>query len=146
MSDTSPGSTGSTSTGGGSTSGQDRLREGLDRARETFQERVVEPAKRAGEAMRTSSQKWAEGNSQVSLKMLDQAERNVHEAFAAMRNAARAKDLSEVMKIQAEFLREQSQRSVEQAREIGELIAQVGRDAVTPLRQGAEKASTDTTS
>ena len=73
--------------------------------------------------------------------MIDQAERNVHEAFAAMRNAAKAKDLSEVMKIQADFLREQSARSMEQARELGELIAQVGREAVTPLRDGMKGGS-----
>ena len=121
-----------------STGPADRMREGMEKARERFNERVVEPAKRAGEAVRASGQKWAEGNSAVSLKMIDHAERNVHEAFAAMRNAAKAKDLSEVMKIQADFLREQSARSMEQARELGQMIADVGREAVTPLREGGK--------
>ena len=142
MSDTS--NTGGTTSG--ASAGGERLREGIDRARESFNERVVEPAKRAGEAMRTSNQKWTEGNAEIGLKMLDQAENNVHQAFAAMRRAAAAKDLSEVMRIQAEFLREQSSRSVEQAREIGDMIANVGRDAIAPLRPGQTAASsTDTT-
>jgi hypothetical protein len=51
-----------------------------------------------------------------------------------MRAAASAKDLSEVMKIQGDFLRDQGSRSMSQAREIGELIMQFGRDAVAPLR------------
>jgi hypothetical protein len=119
-------------------SSTDRFREGVQKARDALGERVIDPAKRAGEAMRVSSKKLAEGNAEIGLKMLDQAEQNVQQAFAAMRAAAKAKDLSEVMKIQAEFLREQSERSMEQAKEIGELIAHVGREAVTPLRPGTK--------
>lgn len=112
----------------------DRMREGAEKARETFSEKVVEPAKRAGEAIKESGQKMAEGGSTIGVKMIDQAEANAREAFNAMRDAARAKDLSEVMKIQGDYLREQGQRSMSQAREIGELIMQFGRDAVAPLR------------
>jgi len=122
-----------------SKTGPDRLREGVQKARDALGERVIDPARRAGEAMRTSGKKLAEGNAEIGLKMLDQAEQNVQQAFAAMRAAAKAKDLSEVMKIQAEFLRGQSERSMEQAKEIGELIAHVGREAVSPLRPGATK-------
>lgn len=117
-------------------SGADRLRENVQKARDALGERVIDPAKRASEAMRASGKKLAEGNAEIGLKMLDQAEQNVRQAFAAMRAAAKAKDVSEVMKIQAEFLREQSERSMEQAKEIGELIAHVGREAVNPLRPG----------
>ena len=98
--------------------------------------------------MRTSNQRLTAGNTEIGLKMLDQAERNVHVAFAAMRQAASAKDVAEVMRVQAEFLREQSSRSMEQAREIGEMIARVGRDAVEPLRpsQTSAGSTTSTTS
>ena len=117
----------------------DRMRDGAERAREGFQDRVVEPAKRAGEAMRQSGQKIAENSSTIGVKIIDQAETNAQEAFNAMRAAAHAKDLSEVMKIQGEYLREQGSRSMNQAREIGDLIMQFGRDAVAPLRGGADK-------
>lgn len=90
--------------------------------------------KGAGDAMKASGQKMAEGGSTIGLKMLDQAESNTREAFAAMRAAAGAKDISDVMRIQSEFMRDQGNRSMAQAREIGELIMQFGRDAVGSAR------------
>ena len=84
----------------------DKMRDAGEQARAGFTERVVDPAKRA------------------------------REAFTAMREAAQAKDISDVMRIQGDYLREQSQRSMSQAREIGELIMQFGREAVAPLRGG----------
>jgi phasin family protein len=90
--------------------------------------------KGAGEAMQASGQKMAEGGSAVTMKMLDQAETNAREAFAAMREAASARDLSEVMRIQTEFMREQGNRSMSQAREIGEMIVQFGRDSIGAAR------------
>lgn len=119
--------------------GADAMREGAEKAQGAFQDRVVEPAKRAGEAMKESGQKLAEGGSTIGRKMIDQAEQNAREAFAAMRAAADARDISQVMKIQGDYLREQSTRSLAQAREIGELIMQFGRDAVAPLRGGGER-------
>lgn len=98
-----------------------------DKMREAFTEKLVDPARKAGEAL-------ADGGATVGLKLLDQAEANTREAFAAMRAAAGAKDLSEVMKIQGEFLREQGSRSMGQAREIGEVILQFGRDAVGAVK------------
>lgn len=112
----------------------DRMREGAAKAQEAFGDRVVEPMKRAGEAMRQGGAKMAENNQTIGVRMIDQAETNTHEAFAAMRKAAQAKDLSEVMRVQGEYLREQGQRSMAQAREIGELIVNFGKDAVGTMR------------
>ena len=114
----------------------DHMREAGEKATQGFQERIVEPAQRAGEAIRQGGQKIAENNQQIGVKMIDQAEQNTAQAFAAMRQAAQAKDLSDVMRIQGEYLREQSQRSMNQAREIGEMIVQFGRDAVGAMRSG----------
>lgn len=126
-----PGEPAGTAQGGESTTGASAT----DRLREGFSEKIVEPVRKAGEAMRASGTKLAEGGSTVGLKMLEQAEANAHEAFAAMRSAAAAKDLSEVMKIQGEFLRDQAGRGMSQARETGDLIMQFGREAVAPLRR-----------
>ena len=104
-----------------------------DKIRDTF-EKMADPVKKAGEALRDAGSKMSESSSTVGLKMLDQAEANTREAFQAMRAAAGAKDLSEVMKIQGDFIREQGTRSMGQAREIGELIMQFGRDAVSTVR------------
>lgn len=107
-----------------------------DKIRDAFTDTIIDPARKAGEALRDAGSKMAESSATVGVRMLDQAEANTREAFAAMRAAAAAKDLSEVMKIQGDFLREQSSRSVGQAREISELILQFGRDAVSAARGG----------
>ncbi|MBB5686564.1 phasin family protein [Sphingobium boeckii] len=86
-----------------------------------------------GDAIKASGTKIAENSATVSLKMLDYAEQNTREAFAAMRAAAGATSLSEVLKVQGDFIREQGGRSMTQAREIGELIAAFGKTAVSPL-------------
>ncbi|MDQ0837815.1 phasin family protein [Sphingomonas faeni] len=112
----------------------DTMRENAEKARDAFSEKVVDPARRAGEAMKESGGKIAEGGATIGKAMIDQAEQNAREAFAAMREAASAKDLTQVMKIQGDYLREQSQRSMGQAREIGEMIMKFGKDAVAPLR------------
>ena len=120
-------------------SGVDRLRDGVQRARDALGGSLVDPAKRAGEAMRASGKTWAAGNAEIGLEMIDHAEKNVQQAFAAMRAAAKAKDLTEVMKIQTDFVRQQGESSMKHARQIGELIVRVGRDSVSPLRPGASK-------
>lgn len=97
------------------------------KAKESFDETFADPARKAGK-------KFVEGGSHLGLRILDQAESNTREAFAAMRQVAGAQDLSQVMKIQGDFIREQSSRSVSQAREIGELILKFGRDVVTPQK------------
>lgn len=105
-----------------------------EKAKATIADKIVEPAKAAGAAMRASGSKIAEGGATMSMKMIDQAEENAREAFAAMRDAAKAKDIAGVMKVQGDYLRAQGSRSMGQAREIGEMIAQFGKDALAPLR------------
>ena len=117
----------------------DKIRAAGDKARADFTDRVVDPAKRAGEAVKASGKKVAEGGSTISARLIDQAETNARQAFAAMREAAKANDISEVMRVQGDYMRNQAQRSVEQAREIGELIVQFGKEAVTPLKGDAKK-------
>jgi phasin family protein len=109
-----------------------------DRMRDGFAEHVTGPAMRAGETMRQTGQKMAEGGSTISTKLIDQAETNARQAFAAMRAAAAAKDPTEMMKIQGDYLREQSNRAMAQAREISELIVQFGKDTAGALKPGGE--------
>ena len=97
-----------------------------------FADRVTGPLKNAGEALKNAGAKAAENSQAINLKVIDQAEQNAREAFNALRAAAGAKSLSEVMEIQSNYIREQSSRGMDQVREIGELIARFGRDAVTP--------------
>ncbi|GGB18485.1 hypothetical protein GCM10011380_05080 [Sphingomonas metalli] len=114
--------------------GAEQMKQAADQAQRGFEQGFADPARRAGEAMQQSGQKMAEGGSAIGLRMIEQAEENTQQAFAAMRAAAQAKDLSDVMRIQGDFLREQGSRSMAQAREIGEMIVQFGRDVVTPIK------------
>ncbi|MBB3911332.1 phasin family protein [Sphingomonas desiccabilis] len=91
---------------------------------------MAEGLRAAGERMREAGGQIAGQGSELGLRMLDQAETNTREAFRMMRAAAQARDMNEVMRLQSEFMREQSTRSVAQAREIGELIASFGRATI----------------
>jgi hypothetical protein len=117
-----------------------RAKDATDRAAEAAKaaaDRAAVGAKSAadrvegiGEGLRASGEKIAKQGSSVGLKMIEQAELNSREAFAAMRKAAEAANPAEVAKIQGDYLREQGARSLAHAREIGELIMKFGKDAV----------------
>jgi|GEM_PF-593096 len=89
-----------------------------------------ESLKKSGEKIKASGEKIAKQGSAVSMKMIEHAEENARQAFAAMRAAAGAKNPTEVAKIQGDYLKQQGARSLTHAREIGELIMRFGKDAV----------------
>ncbi|NIJ22847.1 phasin family protein [Sphingomonas japonica] len=89
--------------------------------------RASEQMRDAGERMQAATGAMTDTGSKLGMKVLEQAEMNTSEAFKAMRAAAQANDLAEVMRVQSEYLRDQGSRSVTQAREIGEMIAEFGR-------------------
>lgn len=97
---------------------------------------ATDKMQQAGEAMKATGERMADSGANVGAKMLDQAEENIREAFSAMRAATQAKDLSEVMKIQGDYLRDQSSRAMTQAREIGEMIVQFGKETGESMRGG----------
>lgn len=84
---------------------------------------VVDPLTKAGK-------KAADNSATISLKMIDHAEANSRDAFEAMRAAARADSLAEVLRIQGEYIREQGSRNMTLVREVGELIVQMGKDSL----------------
>ena len=108
---------------------------GADRLNEMGQ-KMGEAGQKMNEKMNEAGRQLADNGSTIGIKMIEQAETNTREAFAAMRAAASAKDIGDVMRIQSEFLRDQGSRSMAQAREVGELIMQFGRDATSSFRQG----------
>ena len=93
---------------------------------------MLEPdkMKAAGDAMRDGAGKVAENSAALSMKVIDHAEENTRQAFAALRAAAKAGGMTELMQVQSEYVREQGTRSMGQVREIGEMIAQFGRAAM----------------
>ncbi|HVI99956.1 MAG TPA: phasin family protein [Sphingomonas sp.] len=94
---------------------------------------ISDKVREAGEKMRASGERMAERGNELGMTLLDQAEQNTREAFAAMRKAAQSRDVSEVMRVQGDYLREQGSRSMAHAREVGEMIANFGRDAINRM-------------
>ncbi|MBS0502392.1 MAG: phasin family protein [Proteobacteria bacterium] len=96
---------------------------------------MLEPdkLKAAGEAMKEGATKAAENSAALSMKVIDHAEENTRQAFAALRAAAKAGGVTEVMKVQADYVRDQGSRSMAQIKEVGEMIASFGRDAMSGL-------------
>jgi hypothetical protein len=96
---------------------------------------MLEPdkLKAAGEAVKERATKAAENSAALSMKVIDHAEENTRQAFAALRAAAKASGLTELMKVQSDYVRDQGTRSMAQVREIGEMIASFGRDAISGL-------------
>lgn len=88
-------------------------------------------AQQAADAMKQSADQFIESGAELRMKLIAQAEENMHQAFAAMRAAASARDMSALLRVQGEYLREQGTRSIEQAREIGVMMADYGREAMT---------------
>ena len=91
----------------------------------------------AGEGMRNAGQRAAENSASINLKIIDQVEQNAREAFNAMRAAANARSLNEVIEIQTNYVREQSNRGMGQIREIGDMIANFGRQAMSTMSSAA---------
>lgn len=118
-----------------------RAKDATDRAAKAAKDATDRTAKGAksaadrvetvGANIRKSGEKLAKQGNSVSMKVIEHAEANTREAFAAMRKAAGAKNAAEVAKIQGEYLRDQGARAMAHAREIGELIMQFGKDATS---------------
>lgn len=96
---------------------------------------MLEPdkMKAAGDAIKEGADKTAENSAALSMKVLDHAEENTRKAFAALRAAASAGGVTELMQVQSEYVRDQGSRSMAQVREIGELITQFGKGAMAPF-------------
>jgi hypothetical protein len=96
---------------------------------------MLEPDKMraAGDAVKEGATKVAENSAALSIKVIDHAEENTRQAFAALRAAAAANGVTDIMKVQADYVRDQGGRNLAQVREIGEMIARFGREAMSPF-------------
>jgi hypothetical protein len=97
-------------------------------------EKAAESVKKAGKSFKEATEKAAANAAALNGKVIDHAEENTRAAFAAMRSAANVKSVQELAKIQTEFVKEQGARSMTHVRELGDMIAQFGRDTMTAWR------------
>lgn len=97
---------------------------------EKLSEKAADAVKKAGKSLKDATTKAAENAASLNNKVIDHAEANTRAAFAAMRSAASVKSVTDLAKIQTDYVKEQGARSMTQAKEVGDLIAQFGRDAM----------------
>ena len=96
-------------------------------------ERIAGGLQNAGANLRGAASEAAQNAAKINVAVIDQVEANTRAAFAAMRAAASAGSIGDIAKVQRDYVKDQGERSVAQAREIGDLIAQFGRNAVSQM-------------
>jgi phasin len=108
-----------------------------------FAEQSVEQAKKAVDGFMTAAQKTASameshaataqsGAKDVGQKAMSFAEKNIANSFDFAQKLVRAKDVQEVMALQAEFMKAQMQAMSEQAKELGTSASKAATDAARP--------------
>lgn len=97
-------------------------------------ENATDAMKRAGDGIKGAAAGAAQNAASLNAKVIDHAEENVREAFRALRAAAGSTSVQDVLKTQTDYVKEQSARSMTQAREVGEMIASFGKGAMEAWR------------
>jgi len=101
---------------------------------EKMSDKAADVVKKAGKSIKEATEKATSNAAALNAKVIDHAEENTRAAFLAMRSAASVKSVQELAKIQADFMKEQGARSMTHVREVGDMIAQFGRDTMAAWR------------
>ena len=101
---------------------------------EKMSDKAADVVKKAGKSIKDATEKATSNAAALNAKVIDHAEENTRAAFLAMRSAASVKSVQELAKIQADFMKEQGARSMTHVREVGDMIAQFGRDTMAAWR------------
>lgn len=109
----------------------------VDQARKAFEGFVGAAQKAAGQADETTTSMTTNVKT-VGNKAMGFAEMNIRAAFDHAQKLVRAKDMTEVMSLQSEFMRSQMASMQEQAKEIGTTFQSA---AKTGMQTAADAAS-----
>jgi phasin len=108
-----------------------------------FAEQSVEQARQAFDGFMSAAQHAMgtfegqaetarKGAKDVAEKAMTFAQQNITSSFQLVEQLVKAKDVQEVMRLQADYIKRQMQVLGEQARELGEGAASAARDAAMP--------------
>jgi phasin len=114
----------------------------IPRDMQAFAEKSVEQAKQAFDgfisaahqavhAFEGQAETARKGARHVTEKAMNFAERNVAASFELAQALVQAKDVQEVLRLQADFIRSQMQVLTEQAKELGESAGQAAKEAAS---------------
>jgi phasin len=105
----------------------------VEQARQAF-DGFISAAHRAFNEFEGHAETARKGAKDVTEKAMTFAEQNIASSFEFAQAVLRAKDLQDVLKLQAEYFRRQMQLFTEQAQELGESSTKAARDAASPKR------------
>jgi phasin len=105
----------------------------VEQARQAF-DGFISAAHHAVSAFEGQAQTARKGARDVSEKAMTFAGQNIAGSFEFAQQLVRAKDLQEVVKLQADYIKRQIQVLSEQAKELGESTSKAAKDAATPKR------------
>jgi len=111
----------------------------------TFAEKSVEQARQAVDgfmsaahnavnALEDQAETARRGAKDVADKAMSFAEQNIASSFDFAQQLVRAKDVQDVMALQADYVRRQMYAFTEQARELRESTSRAAKDAAAPRR------------
>jgi phasin len=100
----------------------------VEQARQAF-DGFISAAQRAMSAFEGQAETARLGARDVTEKAMSFAQRNITGSFDFARQLVQAKDVEEVLKLQADYIKTQMQVLAEQAKELGETTSKVARDA-----------------
>ena len=105
----------------------------VEQARQAF-DGFISAAHQAMSAFEGQAETARKGARDVTEKAMTFAERNVASAFEFAENLLRARDIQEVLRLQADYIKRQMQTLTEQAKELGDSTSKAAKDAATPKR------------
>ena len=103
----------------------------LNQARQTFEKFLASAQATAGTIEDRGATVRA-GAKDISSKAIGYAEKNVQASLSYAESLLKAKDLTEVMRLHAEYVQAQMRALAEQATEMGQAVGRAAMDAVKP--------------
>ena len=105
----------------------------VEQAKQAF-DGFISAAHHAVNTIEGQAQTARQGAKDVAEKAITFAEQNVASSFEFAQQLVRAKDIQDVMKLQADYIKRQMQAFNEQAKELGESTSKAAKEAATPKR------------
>jgi phasin len=103
----------------------------FEQARKAFEQFVSNAQATAGRIEERNASVRA-GARDISTKALAYAEKNVQSSLDYAQSLLKAKDLTEMMRLQGEYVQGQMRAFAEQANEMGQIVSRAATDAVKP--------------
>jgi len=103
----------------------------VEQARQAF-DSFISAAHRAVSAFEGQAETARRGAKDVTENAMTFAQHNIASSFELAEQLVRARDVEEVLKLQADYIKRQMQLFSEQARELGERTSATAKDATTP--------------